>query len=362
MPKTKGLDYIFLFTVLALAAIGTIMVFSASPTLGLKLGDGFYFIKRHLFYLLIGFAALYFGFRLDLDALKRRAGLIFLASLLLLLLVYIPGVGRKVLGASRWIELGVLSFQPSELIKFTMVLFLAQFLAAHRERLGEFWRGFAPPVLLMTVVAAVIIKQPDLGTALTIGFTSLIMLYAAGADWRHLGLIGGAGALGVAALSLTSPYRLRRLLAYLDPWQDPQGIGFQIIQSLLAIGSGGLLGLGLGASRQKYFYLPQQFTDFIFAILCEELGFIGGVGVVVLFVFFAFRGLRAALAAGDPFKHLLAVGLVAWIMVQALMNIMVVVGLIPTTGIPLPVISYGGTATIINFFAAGVVLNIAGKP
>ena len=362
MPKTKSLDYILLFTVLALAAIGTIMVFSASPTLGLKLGDSFYFIKRHIFYLLIGFAALYFGFRLDLAVLKKRAGLIFLGSLFLLLLIYIPGVGRKVLGASRWIELGILSFQPSELIKFTMVLFLAQFLADNRERIGDWLRGFAPPVLLVAAIAALIIKQPDLGTALTIAFTSLIMLYAAGADLRHLGFIGGAGALGVLALSLASPYRLQRLLAYLDPWKDPQGIGFQIIQSLLAVGSGGLLGLGLGASRQKYFYLPQQFTDFIFAILCEELGFIGGVGVLVLFVLFAFRGFRAALATADPFQNLLTVGLVSWIMVQALMNVMVVVGLIPTTGIPLPFISYGGTATIVNFFAAGVILNVASHP
>jgi cell division protein FtsW len=362
MPKPKSLDYIFLFTILALAAIGTIMVFSASPTLGLKLGDSFYFIKRHIFYLLIGFAALYFGFRLDLDLLKKRAGLIFLASVCLLLLIYIPGVGRKVLGASRWIELGLLSFQPSELIKFTMVLFLADLLTNQREKIGDFWRGFLPPILLTGIISAVIIKQPDLGTALTISLTSFIMLFVAGASLRHLGLLGGVGILGVIGLSIASPYRLRRLLAYLDPWKDPQGIGFQIIQSLLAIGSGGLLGLGLGASRQKYFYLPQQFTDFIFAILCEELGFIGGVGVVILFALFAARGLRIALGAGDPFKNLLAVGLVSWITVQALMNIMVVVGLIPTTGIPLPFISYGGTATIINFFAAGVVLNISGNP
>jgi cell division protein FtsW len=362
VPKPKSVDYIFLFTILALAAIGTIMVFSASPTLGLRLGDSFYFIKRQIFYLLIGLAALYFGFRLDLETLKKMAGLIFLLSLFLLLLVYLPGVGRKVLGASRWIELGLLSFQPSELIKFALVLFLANLLAKSRDKIGDWLRGFVPPVLLVGIIAAIIIKQPDLGTALTISLTSFIMLFVAGARLQHLGLIGGAGVLGVIAISIASPYRLRRLLAYLDPWKDPQGIGFQIIQSLLAVGSGGVLGLGLGASRQKYFYLPQQFTDFIFAILCEELGFIGGVGVVVLFAIFAARGLRIALATNDPFKNLLAVGLVSWISVQALMNIMVVVGLIPTTGIPLPFISYGGTATIVNFFAAGVILNISGHP
>jgi cell division protein FtsW len=362
MRQSKSLDYIFLFSLLALATIGTIMVFSASPTLGLRLGDSFYFIKRHIFYLLLGFGALYFGFQLDLDTLKKRAGPLFLVSLLLLLVVYLPGVGRKVLGASRWIELGILSFQPSELIKFTMVVFLAAWLAARRDKLGDFWRGFLPPVLLVAAIFALIVKQPDLGTALTIALTSLVMLFTAGADLRQIGGIGALGLLGVAVISITSPYRLRRLMSYLDPWQDPQGSGFQIIQSLLAVGSGGLLGLGLGASRQKYFYLPQQFTDFIFAILCEELGFIGGAVVVGLFCLLAYRGLMIALATADPFKNLLAVGLVTWLTLQALMNIMVVIGLIPTTGIPLPFISYGGTATIINLFAAGVVLNISARP
>jgi cell division protein FtsW len=362
MRKPKNLDYIFLFSLLALSTIGTIMVFSASPTLGLRLGDSFYFIKRQIFYLVLGFGALYFGFQLDLAALKKRAGPLFLLSLLLLLVVYLPGVGRKVLGASRWIELGVLSFQPSELIKFTTILFMAAWLSARRDRLSDLWRGFLPPILLVAAVFALIVKQPDLGTALTIALTSVVMLFTAGADLRQLGAISALGVVGVTALSLTSPYRLRRLLSYLDPWKDPQGSGFQIIQSLLAIGSGGFLGLGLGASRQKYFYLPQQFTDFIFAILCEELGFIGGVTVVALFCFLAYRGLMIALATADPFKNLLAVGLVSWLTLQALMNIMVVIGLIPTTGIPLPFISYGGTATIINLFAAGVLLNISARP
>lgn len=362
MPKNKNLDYIFLFAVLALSAVGLLMVFSASPTLGLKLGDSFYFIKRHIFYLLIGFLGLAFGFRLDLDLLRKRANAILLISLLLLLVIYIPGVGRKVLGASRWIELGILSFQPSELMKFSTILFLAGFLAGRKEQVKDFLTGFLPPILLIAVVSALIIKQPDLGTALTISFAAFAMLFTAGADLRHLGALGGLGVLSIIALSLASPYRLRRLLAYLDPWKDPQGIGFQIIQSLLAVGSGGFLGLGLGASRQKYFYLPQQFTDFIFAILCEELGFIGAAAVIGLFCLFAARGLMIALGTKDPFKNSLAVGLVTWLTCQALMNIMVVIGLIPTTGIPLPFISYGGTATIINLFAAGVILNISRKP
>jgi len=358
MFKPK-IDYIFLFSVLALSAIGLIMIFSASPTMGLKLGDSFFFIKRHLFYLLLGFFALYFGFRIDLEHLKKWAGLIFAISMVLLISIYIPGVGRKVLGASRWIDLGILSFQPSELMKFSTVLFLAVILTNRREKIKDYFAGLLPPVVLTGIVAVLIIRQPDLGTALTIAGTSFIMLFVAGAELWQLGLIGGVGVMGVIGLSVISPYRMQRLLAYLDPWKDPQGIGFQIIQSLLAVGSGGIIGLGMGASRQKFFYLPQQFTDFIFAILCEELGFLGGLGVVVLFILFAGRGLRIVLSTSDRFKSLLAAGIVSWITLQGLINIMVVLGIIPTTGIPLPFISYGGTATIVNLFVVGVVLNIS---
>src|SRR3989338_2101246 len=333
MPRAKSLDYIFLFAVLALSAVGLVMIFSASPTLGIKLGDSFYFIKRHIFYLLLGFLALLFGFRLDLELLKKRANTIFIVAVLLLLLVYIPGIGRKVLGASRWIDLGVLVFQPSELMKFATVLVLAGFMSGRKEKIGDLFQGFLPPIILVGFVFALIVKQPDLGTALTIAVTGFVMLFAAGADLRHLGAFGGLGLLGVLALSIASPSRLRRPLSFLAPWQDPQGAGFQIIQSLLAVGSGGLLGLGLGASRQKYFYLPQQFTDFIFAILCEELGFIGGAAGAGVFSLFPGRGLFVSLSAADPFKKLLAAGLVAWVASQALLNIMVVIGLVPTTGI-----------------------------
>jgi len=360
MSKPK-IDYIFLFAVLALSAIGLIMILSASPTMGLKLGDSFFFIKRHLFYLTLGFLALYFGFRIDLEHLKKWAGLIFAISIVLLISIYIPGVGRKVLGASRWIDLGILSFQPSELMKFSTVLFLAVILTNRREQIKDFLAGLLPPLVLTGMVAVLIIRQPDLGTALTIAAAAFIMLFIAGAQLWHLGLMGGVGVLGIAVLSIFSAYRMQRLLAYLDPWKDPQGIGFQIIQSLLAVGSGGLFGLGLGASRQKFFYLPQQFTDFIFAILGEELGLVGGLGVVILFIVLAGQGFRIALSTTDRFKSLLAAGLVSWITLQALINIAVVLGIIPTTGIPLPFISYGGTATIVNLFAVGVILNISKK-
>ena len=339
--------------------MGLLIVFSASPTMGLKLGDTYYFIKKHILYLLLGFSALLYGASLEIDKLRERARLIFGISIFLLLLVYIPGVGKKVSGASRWIDLGIMSFQPSELIKFTMVLFLANLLSGLGEKIKDLMRGLFPALLLIGLVLAIIIAQPDLGTAITIGATAFVMLFAAGAQSLHLLALAGTGALGVLILSLTSPYRMHRLLAFIDPWKDPQGIGFQVIQSLLAVGSGGLMGLGLGASRQKFFYLPQQFTDFIFAILCEELGFIGGTGVVILFAIFAARGIRIALKAGDDFSSLLAAGLTAWLSLQAMINIMVVVGMLPTTGIPLPFISYGGTALTVFLTMSGIMLNIS---
>jgi len=360
VSKSK-LDYLFLFSVLALLAVGLIMVFSASPSMGLKYGDAFYYIKRHLFYLLLGMLALYYGLHLELENLKNKSLPILILSILLLGAVFVPGIGRKVLGASRWIELGLLSFQPSELVKFSMVLFLAKWFSEKKDLIQNFAQGVVFPLFIFILISLLIMKQPDLGTVVVLGATIFSMLFIAGARIGHLLALGGVGVAGIIALSIATPYRLRRLVAYLNPWRDPQGIGFQIIQSLLAVGSGGLLGLGLGASRQKFFYLPQQFTDFIFAILCEELGFIGGAGVVVLFVIFAARGFRIAFSTSNLFKGLLAAGIVSWLTLQALTNILVVLGLVPTTGIPLPFISYGGTATIINLFAVGVVLNISKK-
>ncbi|NQT29252.1 MAG: putative lipid II flippase FtsW [Candidatus Saganbacteria bacterium] len=358
MRKPK-IDYLLLFSVLALTAIGLIMVFSASPTMALKLGDSYYFIKRHILYLLLGFAAAYFGVRLDLSVLKKWSGLILFCSVLLLFVVYIPGIGKRISGAQRWIDLVIFSFQPAELIKFSIVLFLANMLSKTKDKISDFFRGLLPPLIVVGLIMVPIIAQPDLGTAICISVTAFIMLFCAGANLWHLMFVGGLGIASIIALSFSSPYRMRRMVAFINPWKDPQGSGFHIIQSLLAVGSGGFWGLGLGASRQKFFYLPQQFTDFIFAILCEEWGFIGALVVILLFILFAVRGTRIALTAKDQFCSLLAVGLVSWLTLQALINILVVLGLLPTTGIPLPFISYGGTATIINLFSVGILLNIS---
>lgn len=357
--RKPSLDYIFLFSVIALTAVGAIMVFSASPTMALKLGDSYFYLKKHILHLLFGFGALYLALRMDLGVLRKWSVLILGISVLLLLLVFLPGVGKTISGASRWIDLMIFSFQPSELLKFTSVLFLANLLAKSGKKIEDLFFGLLPALTFVGVISALIIAQPDLGTAIVIAGTAYMMFFAAGAKIIHLTLLGIAGIAGAVGLSLTSPYRLNRVIAFIDPWKDPQGVGFHIVQSLLAVGSGGLFGLGLGASRQKFFYLPQQFTDFIFAILCEELGFMGGVGVVALFLMFAARGFRIAFMVEDKFNSLLAVGLISWITLQAIVNIMVVLGLLPTTGIPLPFISYGGTATIIGLFATGIVLNIS---
>jgi cell division protein FtsW len=359
MSHKKNIDYLLLFAVIALLSVGLLMVFSASPTMGLKYGDSYYFIKRHIFYLLVGGVAFFYGFKIDLFYLKKWAGMLFLFSIVCLLLVYVPGVGKKISGASRWIDIGIFTFQPSELIKIAMIIFLANTLSRLGNKIRDFYQGLLPVLAIIAVVLALVVKQPDLGTAMVIGCISFALLFLAGARFLHLGALGGIALIGVLILSVTSSYRLRRLVAYLDPWKDPQGIGFQIIQSLLAVGSGGLWGLGLGASRQKYFYLPQQFTDFIFAILCEELGCIGGMAMVFFFAIFMIRGLKIAKEETDSFNSLLAAGLVIWITIQALINMLVVVGVLPTTGVPLPFISYGGTSTVMSLFATGILLNLS---
>lgn len=355
----KKPDIIFIALAASLLIVGIVMVFSASPALALKHGDTFYYLKRHLFYIILGLFGFNFALKMNIGNLKKWAPHILGISVFLLLLLHAPGIGKEMGGATRWLDLYIFSFQPSELSKFAVVLFLASALANKKDKIKDFLYGLLPLLLIVGAVAAIIIKQPDLGTALLISFTSFLMFFIAGAQWWHLLILLLAGAAGVLGISVLSPYRMRRLLAYLNPWNDPLNTGFQIIQSLLAVGSGGLMGLGLGNSRQKFYYLPQQYADFIFAVLCEELGFIGAVILLLLFLAFFARGVRIARRAADDFSSLLACGLISMFAVQTFMNLSVVIGLIPTTGIPLPLVSYGGTAMIINLFSIGLVANIS---
>ncbi|MFH1709458.1 MAG: putative lipid II flippase FtsW [bacterium] len=343
-----------LFIVAALLSIGLLMVFSASPTMAMKLGDSYYYLKRHIFALLVGSLALYAGFKTDHDRLKVWSPYIIAFSLFLLAIVLIPGISIERGGASRWLPLGFFSFQPAEITKLALILFLAKELSS--KPLSS---AILPALGAVLAAVVLIILEPDMGTAIIIAMIAFALFYLAGTPVKHFIAVLLASLFGLFLISIASPYRLKRLLAYIDPWKDPRGVGFHIIQSLIAVGSGGLFGLGLGGSKQKFFYLPQNYTDFIFAIFCEEMGLIGSMGIIILFFLFIGRGMRTVINAPDNFSFLLAGGIVSWIGLQAMLNMSVVLGILPTTGIPLPFISYGGTSLVITLFSVGILLNIS---
>lgn len=349
-----------LLSVLCLLVIGIVMVYSSSAVKAeFQYKDQFYFLKRQLVWAGLGLVAMSFFSRFSFWHWQKAARPFFLLSLALLIVVLLPGIGKVVNGARRWIGVGSLSFQPAELMKFAFVTYSALYFQQRRSRLGRFWSGVVPLLVVTGLLFGVILLEPDLGTAMTVGGTAFIMLFAAGANlWHLIGLVLSA-LPGLLWAVFGAEYRRRRFFAFLDPWADPQGSGFHIIQALYAIGSGGLFGVGLGQSRQKLFYLPEQHTDFIFAILGEELGFLGALLVLSLFFVFAWRGFRTALGAPDYFSGVLAIGITAMISLQALMNIAVVTASIPITGIPLPFISFGGSSLVFTLAAVGVLLNIS---
>jgi cell division protein FtsW len=277
----------------------------------------------------------------------------------LLLLVLIPGVGVVRGGARSWLGISSFGIQPSEFMKLAMVIFLANHLTEKKDKIDSFLKGLLPPLAIMGTAFGLIMLQPDLGTGAVMALASLIVIYTAGARIRHLSSLALVGAAGLVGLILAAPYRLQRITAFLDPWQDPLGAGYQAIQSLYAIGPGGLVGLGLGMSRQKFNYLPEPQTDFIFSILSEELGYIGGAAVILLFIVLVWRGIRAAITAPDLFGSLLAVGIIGIVGVQVFINIGVVIGMLPVTGITLPLVSYGGSSLTLLLTALGILLNIS---
>ncbi len=352
-------DYILLFILFALLSVGFLMVFSTSPTLGMRAGDIYLYLRRHIFYLVIGLSALVFGLRTDYHQLKKAAPFVLSGVFVLLFLLFLPGIGRTVGGSVRWIDISILAFQPSEIAKFAVVLYLAAVLSSWNGLKSEALKIFLIAIVPVFALSLLILKQPDLGTTIVVLGATFALLFISNFDLSYLAAIGVAGLAGVAALSLTSAYRFKRILAFLNPWSSPLDVGFQIIQSLYAVGSGGIFGLGLGGSRQKFFYLPQNYTDFIFSIISEELGFLGACGVIILLLMFIARGIRIAKLSRDNFGALLAGGIVSWIAIQSVMNIYVVTGVFPTTGIPLPFISFGGTALVVTLYSVGVLLNIS---
>lgn len=358
--KTKAVDAVLLSAVLSLLALGIVMVYSASSVSAeVHFGDAYYFLKRQLIWTTLAIAAMMVALGIDYHWWKRFATAILIATVILLVLVLVPGLGRTVNGAQRWLGTGGIYLQPSEIAKLGMAIFAAAHLTRHIDVMKSFRRGILPMLAVLGAVFALILAEPDLGTALAIGTVVFVLLFVAGARIVHLASLGAVGLAGIAIAIWLEPYRMKRVFAFLDPWSDPLGSGYHIIQSLYAIGSGGLFGVGLGRSREKFLYLPEPHTDFIFAILGEELGLIGTLVVLLLFFLLIWRGLRAAMHAPDLFGSLLAVGLTSAIAVQAMMNIAVVTASMPITGIPLPFLSFGGSSLIFTMIGIGILLNIS---
>jgi cell division protein FtsW len=343
----------------ALIAIGLMMILSASSvTAYMDYHDPTYFLKRQVVWLAIGGVAAFGAFRCDYRRLRSFAPYFLLASILGLILVFVPHVGVIANGARRWLGGGAFGFQPSEFTKLALVLYLASALASKGERIRSLTQGLFPLCMVSGILVMLVIAEPDVGTASLLAFTTMAMLFAAGARIVHLAAIGAVMLPPLVLFVCASAYRRNRILAFMDPWKDAQNTGFHIVQSLLALGSGGPLGLGLGFSRQKFAYLPEQYTDFIFAILGEELGLIGTTIVLALFVVFAFRAVKIALGAPDRFGFFLAIGCMSTIVIQALINIGVVTSSWPVTGVPLPFISFGGSSLVVSLIAVALLVNI----
>lgn len=361
MPTKKTTpDITLLILTFTLLAIGLIMVYSASAVWAeYKFDDSFFFAKRQMLFAGVGIIAMFFIMNIDYWTWRTWAKVLIIICFVLLILVLIPGVGNMRNGSRSWIGIGAFSVQPSEFMKLAMIAFLAKFLSERQKFITSFKKGLAPSLGIVFLAFGMIMLQPDLGTGTVMVGTCIVMIFIAGARIRHFVVLGLIGVAGFAALVVSAPYRMKRITSFLDPWQDPLGSGFQIIQSLFAIGPGGLFGLGLGESRQKFFYLPEPQTDFIFAILAEELGFIGGSFILLLFSLLLWRGIRIALGAPDLYGSFLAVGIIAMVAIQVMINIGVVTGLMPVTGITLPFLSYGGSSLTLMLMAIGVLLNIS---
>ena len=353
-------DYFLLTIIFILLGIGIVMVYSSSNVWAeYKYGDQFFFLKRQLFFASLGTVAMIVIMFIPYVLWKKYAKILLFACFLLLLLVLIPGIGIVRGGAQSWIGVGVFSIQPSEFMKLGLIIFLAAFLSTYQKYITSFRKVFFPAVMLIFTAFAIIMLQPDLGTGVVLVLTCMLMIFIAGGQLRYFIGVGMMGLIGFVGLILSAPYRISRITAFMNPWDDPLGDGFQIIQSLYAIGPGGLMGVGLGNSLQKYFYLPEPQTDFIFAILGEELGFIGGTVVIGIFILLLWRGINIALAAPDQFGRFTAFGIISMLTIQVMINVSVVIGLIPVTGITLPFLSYGGSSLMLTLCSIGIVLNIS---
>lgn len=349
----------FLLAIL-MVGIGLVMILSASSVEAYKrYGSSFMFFNRQVIGVLVGFATMISLARIDYRALRRFVRPAMAVSLLMLAAVLIPGIGATRGGSSRWLILGPLSIQPSEIAKLTLILFSAHVLERKGKKILDFKEMATPVLVVAGLTGLLVIAQPDLGTTIICAVCVLVVLFLAGARARHIGLLGGLGVLGVVALALSEGYRRDRVFSFLNPWADPLNTGYQNIQGQIALGSGGWFGVGLGASRQKWSYIPNAHTDFIYAILGEELGLVGTLTVLMIFAFFIYLGVVIAKRARDRFGMLVAGGVTGWIGFQAIVNMGAVSGLLPITGVPLPLISFGGSSLVFTMAGIGILLSIA---
>ena len=357
--RELGIDKVLLAIVLALTLFGAVMVYSASAILAERnFGDQFHFLFKQGLWALVGVIAMAIAMKVDYRAYKQPNVVFPLLGLTLLTLVIVLFL-PKVNETHRWIRFHALSLQPSEFAKLALTAYLAYLIEQREKEVDRFKRVFIPATAVAGLIIVLVAAEPDLGTAMSLGIVYIAVTFFAGVPVKYLALVGAAALPGLAGMLLLVPWRLQRLMDFIDPWKNQTTSGFQVVQSLIAVGSGGPQGVGFAQGRQKLFYLPAPHTDFIFAVIGEELGLIGSASVVVMFALLAWRGFRAARSAPDSFGQLLAMGLTVMIIAQALFNISVTLSLVPTKGIPLPFISSGGSSLAISLFAAGVLLNVS---
>jgi cell division protein FtsW len=358
MNNRVRFDFPILLVTLILLGIGIVLVYSASAILAADdFNDSFFFLKKQALFAFGGILVMAVVMRIDYHLWQKLAYPILGISLLLLVLVL--AVGTQINGSTRWLSVGSLSFQPSELSKLALVVFLSYFLTKKGEKIRIFQFGFLPAVLISGSMILLVVYQPDFGAALFLGIMVMLMLFVGGTRLSHIFLSIVLAIPAVYYLITKVPYRLERIISYLNPWNDPQGISFQLVQSFVALGAGGVFGSGLGQGKQKLFFLPAPHTDFIFSVVGEEMGFIGAVMILGLYVVMSARGIRISLAAPDEFGTFLGLGITSLISLQAIINMGVVLGLLPTKGLTLPLISYGGTSLVVSLVSIGILLNIS---
>lgn len=359
MQKRKPVILAIVLTLLIL--IGLMMIASAEVVYSnTRFDDPYHFFKRQVFVGLIpGLILFYIFYKIPYKKLKTWALPLFVVSVVVLALVFVPGIGITSYGATRWLNFGFFTFQPSEFVKLTVILYLSAWLSSRgRKNVSSFSEGLLPFVGVLGILSVLIYAQPDVGTLGLIAIIAVSIFFVAGATFWHLVGLGASGLVALVAIIKAAPYRWERFIVFLNPGLDPQGRGYQINQALIAIGSGGLFGFGLGESRQKFNYLPEPAGDSIFAIIGEEFGFIGAVVIIILYLVIAYKGFMIASHVRDDFARLTCVGITTWIVVQAFINIGAIVGLIPLTGMPLPFVSYGGTSLVFSLIAMGILMNI----